>query len=369
MNKLKPFLIGTLAGSAILFVALQFHLVRSEEGFRLVPRTPQPSLGLAYVDIRDWTAEDWTDRSEVARAMVAHGSTDLIASSVSDNLLDSVSERGSALDQLRELVNEDSEPGGLLIPDDLNSRASDSADSMDSEMRDLFEAPFPRDAKKTNRNRIAATDKFRGSGITPSRDDLPTIEAIFGEEPQDRPAGVRDPFSAADRSGRERGFDTTSTDQFRPTFSEERSAGQNSHSTGMSVTEESDIITQMLFGDDTEQPSEDSTADQQAGWRQTFNHRADQVTRNVQQEVSSQAGEMASEFRGKLQETGRQAFDSTMESFREESSSQMKQHLPESVSDFLRPGQSTSRPSTASPADQLPPELKALQEGFDPFLR
>ncbi len=109
MSKVKPFLFGSLLGAATMFGAMQFHVVRSHDGFQFVPRTPQHSLGLAYADIRNWNATQWTDRPELARALMAHGSSDLIAQSVADSLADSVSAESATLDQLRTFLNKASD--------------------------------------------------------------------------------------------------------------------------------------------------------------------------------------------------------------------------------------------------------------------
>ncbi|MCA9063332.1 MAG: hypothetical protein KDA96_09745 [Planctomycetaceae bacterium] len=106
MAKFKPFVFGTLLGSAVMFLALQYHVVRSHDGLQLVPRTPQHSLGLAYADVRQWTPAQWTDRPELARALVAHGSSDLISQSVADSLTDAVSSsEGLSLDQLKNVLD------------------------------------------------------------------------------------------------------------------------------------------------------------------------------------------------------------------------------------------------------------------------
>lgn len=79
MSKAKPFLIGAFAGAALVYVSLQFHLVRADDGVYLVPRAPQASLGLAYADIREMSAEQLQSVPELARAMAAQENRDLLA--------------------------------------------------------------------------------------------------------------------------------------------------------------------------------------------------------------------------------------------------------------------------------------------------
>ena len=100
MSNAKPYLFGTVLGASAMYVALQYHVVHSHVGFQMVPRTPQHSVGLAYADVRSWTPSQWTDRPELARALMAHGSSDLISQSVATSLADSVAEENSTLDQL-----------------------------------------------------------------------------------------------------------------------------------------------------------------------------------------------------------------------------------------------------------------------------
>lgn len=88
-----------------MFFALQYHVVRSESGVRVLPRTPQHSLALAWADVRTWTPSQWTDRLELARAAMAAGATDLIADSVRIPLQEEVSESAATLNELRGVLN------------------------------------------------------------------------------------------------------------------------------------------------------------------------------------------------------------------------------------------------------------------------
>lgn len=72
MSRFKPFLLGAILGAGLVYASLQFHLVRSNDGFYVVSRAPQPSMGLAYVDIRNMSDEDLSTRPEIARAMAAY---------------------------------------------------------------------------------------------------------------------------------------------------------------------------------------------------------------------------------------------------------------------------------------------------------
>jgi len=84
-----------------MFFSLQFHVLRTDSGFKVLPRTPQQSLGLTYSDIRGWPADRWQDRPELARAILANGSGELIADSVAGSLRETLTENTATLDELR----------------------------------------------------------------------------------------------------------------------------------------------------------------------------------------------------------------------------------------------------------------------------
>lgn len=161
MARAKASLFGTLLGAAVMFLALQYHVVRSPEGFQLIPRTPQHSLGLAYADIRAWDAAKWADRTELARALMAHGSGDLISQSVTESLSDSVSSDGATLDELRSFFNRP--PAGETSPDsslfrlpDLQPLQPGNPAGSNPGARDQISIPVPREARKPD-----VTDPFR----------------------------------------------------------------------------------------------------------------------------------------------------------------------------------------------------------------
>jgi hypothetical protein len=165
MSKAKPYFIGAALGASTMLFALQYHVVNSQSGFRIIPRTPQQSMGLAYADVRNWTPSQWTDRPELARALMAHGASDLIAESVADNLTDAVSEDGTTLDELRSFLNQVRETPPEL-PDSASNRSdADVAIEGATEVakdsgKDLFRIPFPQDARK-----VVLADPFRAEQL------------------------------------------------------------------------------------------------------------------------------------------------------------------------------------------------------------
>lgn len=79
MGRIKTFTIAALLGAAGMYVALQYHVVRANEGYLMVHRAPQPRLQDVYADIREWDASTWTARPAVAQALTKGGRADLIA--------------------------------------------------------------------------------------------------------------------------------------------------------------------------------------------------------------------------------------------------------------------------------------------------
>ena len=158
MSNAKPYLFGAVLGASAMYVALQYHVVHSHDGFQMVPRTPQHSVGLTYADVRNWSPSQWTDRPELARALMAHGASDLISESVANSLADSVTEENSTLDQLRSFLDKSAQDGvkndnGLLeIP--ASTRKPENTDSNPDDV--LTRIPFPQDARNT-----VAADPFR----------------------------------------------------------------------------------------------------------------------------------------------------------------------------------------------------------------
>lgn len=193
-----------------MFFALQYHVVRSESGVRVLPRTPQHSLALAWADVRTWTPSQWTDRLELARAAMAAGATDLIADSVRIPLQEEVSESAATLNELREVLNRFRENRGEPMdrPSDHATRSgmvaiaentlqrlslSDSspADALDLDHEDSPESlagliPMPPEARtvavappdvhSTPRS-AAPADPFRNSPAPHGVDRLPVTAA------------------------------------------------------------------------------------------------------------------------------------------------------------------------------------------------
>ena len=87
MRRLMATVFGTCLGIGIAYVAFEYHLVRSESEYVFIPK-PQASLVDSYADIREWDISQWKEHRELAKAISAHGRSDLIKQSVTEDLLD-----------------------------------------------------------------------------------------------------------------------------------------------------------------------------------------------------------------------------------------------------------------------------------------
>ncbi|MEZ6129037.1 MAG: hypothetical protein R3C59_10160 [Planctomycetaceae bacterium] len=399
MGKFKPFLFGTLLGVGVTFVALQFHLVQSAEGFRLVPRTPQPSIGLAYADIRNWTAEQWADRPELARALVAHGSTDLVASSVSDGLIESISSEGSALDKLRGLMNDAADKSNgdslfdpaspLTIPESQSPPVSD-----ESGFQDLFSIPFPHDARKAKPevnvgrkpNSVAGTDDFFSSDSTSvARRDLPSIDDVMGTTQPNpfRPSPTTSaPMTPAPTTSAPTTPAPTTSAPTTPapttsaptTPAPTTSAPMTSAPTrslsdpfakavkAISPSEETQAMEELLFGDAGDSPSvgpsSTSETTEQSGLFEdisgTVMKRTQDVLEKARTGVRNEASSVVNDAATSM---NRYVLDRVQNS------------VPESISSMFQEEASTGAAVPFGTDETLPPALKAIQDGFDPFIR
>lgn len=74
----RSFLAGITVGGVTALLALQYHLVRTDDGLVVIPRVHQAPIRSAYVDTRSWTLEMWKNYPEVTEAVVLSGRSNLI---------------------------------------------------------------------------------------------------------------------------------------------------------------------------------------------------------------------------------------------------------------------------------------------------
>ncbi len=89
MGRLSSFATGVAVGAGVMFGALTFHLVRTTEGYELVPKI---TAGFAdtYVDVRTFGVSDWANHKPLVAAIVRADKQKILAPSSAENLTEGV---------------------------------------------------------------------------------------------------------------------------------------------------------------------------------------------------------------------------------------------------------------------------------------
>jgi hypothetical protein len=69
MSRISTFVFGMLTGAALLGAAMSYHFVRTDKGVIMVPKVTK-GLTDPYVDIRDFSLQDWQEHRSLAAALV-----------------------------------------------------------------------------------------------------------------------------------------------------------------------------------------------------------------------------------------------------------------------------------------------------------
>ncbi|MEX0825130.1 MAG: hypothetical protein WD119_03140, partial [Pirellulaceae bacterium] len=77
MNRLGAFLLGMVVGAGLLWGAMHYHVVRSNDGFFFVAKI-RNDLSDPYVDIRGFTLPDWERHRPLAAALVRSKQSHLV---------------------------------------------------------------------------------------------------------------------------------------------------------------------------------------------------------------------------------------------------------------------------------------------------
>jgi hypothetical protein len=91
MSRLWSFLLGVVVGAALLHMAMNYHLVRSNDGFHLIAKRPA-RLSETFVDIRSFSMADWTARPQLASALAQANKQHLLGDSAAEALHQSVNQ-------------------------------------------------------------------------------------------------------------------------------------------------------------------------------------------------------------------------------------------------------------------------------------
>src|SRR5262245_43015861 len=91
MSRLSSFLLGMVVGAALLHVATLDHVVGASDGFHFVAKQP-PRLSETYVDIRAFTMADWSNRPQLASALVQANQQQLLGDSAKGSFQQAVNQ-------------------------------------------------------------------------------------------------------------------------------------------------------------------------------------------------------------------------------------------------------------------------------------
>ena len=69
MSRIFIFLVGVAVGALGHFAALNYHVVRAEDGFHVIPKVAA-GMGESYVDIRGFGVTDWNEHRPLLEAIV-----------------------------------------------------------------------------------------------------------------------------------------------------------------------------------------------------------------------------------------------------------------------------------------------------------
>jgi hypothetical protein len=83
MRRLIFLLLGVVVGGLLMYGSFQYHLVRSQRAWLIVPKR-QTSLNDIYVDIREWKLREWRQHPSLAQDLVASGHSDLVETSMKE---------------------------------------------------------------------------------------------------------------------------------------------------------------------------------------------------------------------------------------------------------------------------------------------
>jgi len=96
MRRIMTFVMGMVAGGLLLWGGLQYHVLHTQDGLKLVPKV-NASLAKTYVDIRKFTVADWANNTDIVLALTEAGQGEMVGNAAGDALqngLDRLLNRG-----------------------------------------------------------------------------------------------------------------------------------------------------------------------------------------------------------------------------------------------------------------------------------
>ncbi|MAV37762.1 MAG: hypothetical protein CMJ59_20150 [Planctomycetaceae bacterium] len=90
MSRVTTFLVGAACGGALVFTSLKYHVVRAGDGLDgiIFVRKLSAEFDDAYVDIRDFDAQEWNRHEALKSALTKANRSELIRTE--NSLMDNV---------------------------------------------------------------------------------------------------------------------------------------------------------------------------------------------------------------------------------------------------------------------------------------
>ena len=83
------FLLGMVAGAALMYVAMHYHIVHGKDGLFVVPKISN-NLTDVYVDTRAFELEDWKSHKPLAAAIMKSNQSHLLDDSSLNSFRDRI---------------------------------------------------------------------------------------------------------------------------------------------------------------------------------------------------------------------------------------------------------------------------------------
>jgi hypothetical protein len=85
MNRFSCLVVGAILGAGVVYGALTHHVLRTEAGFELIPKT-EAGFQETYLDVRQFGVSNWADHQQVVQAVIKAGKEDLLKDSARSSL-------------------------------------------------------------------------------------------------------------------------------------------------------------------------------------------------------------------------------------------------------------------------------------------
>lgn len=89
INMIKAGVFGVVLGAGMTFFVTRVHVLNTEDGLIVVPRSHPADVKSTYVDVRKWNASMWQQYPDVTEAVVESGRSDLLVETGLNDLFSS----------------------------------------------------------------------------------------------------------------------------------------------------------------------------------------------------------------------------------------------------------------------------------------